>query len=106
MLRARLARKERPAQVGLHHAVPLLDRHIEHCTVRKDAGVGHHDRNGAKHPLRSREKTLHRFLVPHVDNAGEDPIAAQPGCRMLDRVFMQIAERYPTTGGVERLGDA
>ena len=54
----------------------------------------------------SREESLHRFLVPHVDGAGEGPLAAQPRRRALHRVLAQVAQRHPAAGGVERLGDA
>jgi hypothetical protein len=80
--------------------------HVEHRAVRIDAGVGHGDRDGLQRPLRRREKGLHRFFVPHVEDAGEGSLAAQSGHRVLHRVLAQVAQRHLAAGGVERLGDA
>lgn len=68
--------------------------------------LGHGDCDGAQRLLRRREEGLHRFLVPHVDGAGEGPLAAQPGRRALHRVLAQVAQRHPAAGGMERLSDA
>jgi len=51
------------------------------------------------------KKACPDFSLPHVDSAGEDPLAAQPGRRALHRVLAQVAQRHPGAGGVECLGD-
>ena len=52
------------------------------------------------------KKSLHRILVPHVDDAGEDPIAPQPGGCALHHVLMKISQRHPATGSVKCLSNA
>jgi len=73
-----------------NHAVPFLDGHVEHRAVRIDAGVAHGDGDGLQRPLRRREESLHRCLVPHVDG---------PGAGMLRRAVTPSKDRLRQRDG-------
>ena len=100
----RLAGQEHAADVGLHHAVPLLDRHVEDGRVRIDAGVGHRHGDGPERFLRLRREVGDRRRVADVHDLREDA-AAQRGGGALQRRLAQVPERHPGAGLVEGAGD-
>jgi hypothetical protein len=92
---------EHAGQVGVDHGLPLLRRHLVERRVAGDAGVGHHDVDGAQIGLDLGDPGLAGVVIGHVPLVGLD--AGLGGELRRRLVVAGIVGRDRVAGGLQRL---